>query len=339
MQRTTSPRKRSRKRTSKAPLLFLIGVWGCASGPELVYVDMSAVEPMAVSAAPDARNEHSQEAISSSGEIPALEERSVFIGSDQDKATQALSLYLKTQEQAAESVLKGRREAYLAEVDSLQRDGEELILDEYRAWLDEAFEELHELFLQHAKKIGPLWHDLSWRVGFPDPDPGSITTSSDQFKARTLQEAKELRIGLRAMDGEFRTLVSERLSRIEEERSSRVSAFTAEMDEKRVDALERAQKDADAVTEQAFAILERSALDPEAQLPAVPSVGSAVNSEPAPRWNWPSRDRLAESQDDLRAHLEVFLKVNGFKLAKSPGKARDVTQEFVVWRRNYLAGR
>ena len=332
----------SKKRKSRAglwALLSLTGVCGCASGPELVYVDLSAVEPLSVNVAPSAASGHEPREIGSTGSILALEERRVFIGSAQDKASDALEVYLQTQAEAAESVLNGLRDAYMAEVDSAQRDGEQLILEEYKAWLDTEFDELHAEFVKHAKLTGPLRYELSWKVGFPDPDPGSLATSTDEIEMRKLESVKGVRERLNALDSTFRSLVAERLGRLEREQESKMRALEAEMNGERAAALQRAQKEADAVTAQAFAILQRSALDPEAQLPAVPSVESAVNSELATRWTWQTSDPPSESQEQLRAQLAVYLRVHGFQLTEQHGEGRDVTQEFVVWRRIYLAGR
>ena len=317
----------------------MIGVCGCASDPEFVYVDLDAVELRTVSSAPQTESGFVSQEIASSVTIDALDERSVFIGSSQDKAEEALRYYLETQEVAAAAVLKDLQEAYLAQVDTLQKEGEESLAVEYRLWLDSAFEELHTEFEVHADEVGKLWRSLSWRVGFPDPDPRSLAKSSDFTRSRQLAEAKELREDIRQRDTSFRDLVSEKIGLIQAERDRKLGQYRSEMDTQRIIELDRAKKEADAFTEQAFAILERSALDPEAQLPAVPRADSAVNSAPAPRWDWQKPTLPKETRDDLRTQLEIFLKVNGFKLADSREGAKDVTQEFVAWRRNYLAGR
>ncbi len=344
MQRTTSPRQRRRKRTSSAlaaKLAPVCGSVGCASDPSRVYVDLNAVQMMAVEPQRTSWAERTSEGFESSQSIPGLEARSLFIGSAEDRAAEALAVYVETQRAAIAAVLERLRASYLAEVDREEQRGLDQISADYEVWLDDAVESLHDLFLDHVDDTAELRYRLAWMVGLPDPDPESrhAPLTADKAAQKAFDEESEIRSRLKEMDAEYKRAVSERFEGLAAQRERITAEFAASLDGRRQEARAAAQREAEAVTQEALAAMERTALDPEARLPGVPGAASAVNSDPVSVAPWRAGDRRAESEDDIRAQLDVFLKVHGYRLTDSPARGRQKTQEFIVWRRNYLAGR
>ncbi|MCH8979110.1 MAG: hypothetical protein IH945_07695 [Armatimonadetes bacterium] len=314
---------------------------GCASDPSLVYVDLNAVPRMAVEPQGTGWAARTSEGFESSQSIPGLEARSLFIGSAEDRAAEALAVYAETQRAAIEGVLVRLRASYLAEVDREEQRGLDQIGAEYEVWLDEAVEDLHDLFLDHVGETAELRYRLAWMVGLPDPDPESRNRplTADKAARRAFDERRAMRDRLKEMDAEYKKAVRERFDGLATERARRTAELAASLEGRRQEARAAAQREAEAVTQEALAAMERTALDPEAQLPGVLGAASAVNSDPVSVAPWRAGDRRAESVDDLRAQLDVFLKVNGYRLTDSPTRGRQKTQEFIAWRRNYLAGR
>ena len=306
-----------------------------------MYVDLNAVELMSVEPQRTSWADQTSEGFESSRSIEDLEARSLFIGSAEDRAAEALAVYVETQSQAIEGVLVRLRAIYLAEVGREEQRGLDKIGEDYEVWLDEAVEDLHELFLEHVAETAELRYRLAWRVGIPDPDPDSrrVPLTGDKAATKAFEEERDMRLRLKELDAEFDAAVGNQFDRLAAERARRVSELSDSLDGRRQEALAAAQREAEAVTQEALAAMERTALDPEAQLPGVLGANSAVNSDPVSVEPWRSGDRRAESEDDVRAQLEVFLKVHGYRLTDSPSRGRQKTQEFIAWRRNYLAGR
>lgn len=344
MQQITSPRQLRRKRTSSfLAIAFAVGLGagGCASDPSLVYVDLNAVQRMAVEPQATPWASSSSEGFESFQSIARLDERSLFIGSAEDRATEALAVYTETQRVAIEAVLERLQASYLAEVNREQQRGTEQIGADYEVWLDEAVEDLHDLFLNHVQETAVLRYRLAWRVGLPDPDPESRNPplNADESAVKAFNEVRDMRLRLKEMDAEFKMAVKERFDGLAAERTRRAADLAISLEGRRKEAQDAARREAEAVTQEALAAMERTALDPEAELPGVPGALSAVNSDPVSVEPWRAGVRRAESAEDVRAQLEVYLKVHGYRLTDNPGRGRQRTQDFIAWRRNYLAGR
>ena len=339
MQLTTLRLTWSKKRTSKGLLLALVGVWGCAPGPELVYVDVGQAtlhSALSIDGAPALFSEGSAH----TAEIPDLSGQDLYIGSAEQRAIEALELFRRAQQRATEAVFERLKNAYMTEA-ALFESSEASSLDaEYAAWLDEAMAELHETFVLQAELVEPLRYRLTKIVGFPDPDPGSVKVplATNEKATRNFEAARDLRQQIAALDAAYKKKVEDRLSAIEERRDARLRSIGSQGDVMRAEALRRAHAEADAVSQVALAELERTALDPEARLAAVPGASSSVNSGPLSVLPPPSSGGTVETKADVEAQLEVFLKVHGYRLSRRPAFGRDATQEFLQWRRKYVGG-
>jgi len=342
MQPTISPPTRSRKRTSRALLALasvLVGAWGCVPSPELVYVDLEAAELRAAPSVPGSGG-FSAESFSIHESIADLEGKDLLIGSAEERAVQALDVYRKAQERAAQAVLDRLRAAYLAEVALYESTEAEALRAEYAVWLEAELQALHVIFVAHAEKVEPLRYDLTMLVGFPDPDPNSVKVPL-QSNVRAYQNhlaAKAVRGQIKALGDDFRRAVAGRLDRINLQRAERLRAIGAQGDVMRQDALRRAQAEANAVSETTLPALERTVLDPEAKLPPVAGASSSVNSQAVTVPSAQATDLPAETTEDLESQLQVFLKTFRYRLTRTPALGRNVTQEFVKWRLKYVAG-
>lgn len=320
--------------------MALGGVWGCAPDPALVYVDLDQAAALVV-APVEAQVAVGQEALGSEQAIPDLEQRGLFIGSAAERATEALEIYRQTQEKAAKAVLDRLEKAYALEVDRAERTARAEAAQGYDERLEAMIASLHDVFVDHAEKVGELRYELDRLVGFPDPDPKSLRVprTSDAQATKRFNDAKAVRDAIQALDDQFRTEVQSRVDALSAAHLLRLNQIGVDADADRRLALERAHRDADALAQDALVLLETTALDPNAQLAAVPGAESSVNSGPVAGRPIAKGADTAETREDLEAQLEVFIKVYRYRLSTRPSEGRDVTQEFLQWRRNYMVGR
>ncbi len=340
MQRTTSQQTRSKRRTSKFALIALIGVWGCAPDPDLVYVDLNAAELRSTTTAVSAHG-FSSEAYSLERSVPTIEGTDVFFGSAEQRAVEALNVYRETQRQATQAVLERLKRTFLNEVDLTVKTEKAEVDKLYGEMLTTEVAELYVLFLEHAKMVEPLRFELTQIVGFPDPDPRSLKVpleSNEKAYGRFLK-ARTIREQIIALDATYRAEVVRRMGAIEDLRQARLATIDLQGDAMRAEAVQRAKQEADKVSADALAALEPTALDPDAQLPAVPGASSSVNSGPVSVASPPSLGALRETTNDLEAQLEVFLKTYRYRRTRDASLGRDATREFLEWRRKYTDGR
>ena len=341
MQQTTSRRTRSRKRKSSAVLALAVlsGAWGCSPGPELVYVDVGSVKLMQ-GARPQADGSFRADGYSIQQSIPDLSGQDLMIGSAERRAQEALDVYKKAQEQAAQSVLERLKLAYLEEAKLYEQTEQTALKASYAQWVDSALAELHDLFVAHAEKEEPLRYALVKLVGFPDPDPNSVKVPLPENLAATkrFEAAKAVRAHLEALDKAYDAEVSSRMTEIERRKAQRLGEIAATGTAMRLDAVERARRESEAVAANALAVLEHTALDPEAKLAPVPGASSTVNSGPVSVPPSGQGAAPGETRSDVQAQLQVFLKAYGYRLTTDPRKGRNVTQQFVEWRLKYKVG-
>lgn len=339
MRQTTLQQTRSRKPTSRLAWIALVGVWGCAPDPELVYVDLSSV---VTASAPivEVRPGESAGQDEMTTAIPDMQAQDVYIGSAEERALEALQLFRNAQTRATEAVLQRLKNAYMTEAAVYESSETAALNQEYAAWLDAAMDELHQDFVVHAEQVEPLRYRLTRLVGFPDPDPGSVRVplETNEKAYKNYEAAKALRGQINDLQAKFKATVDAKLGAIEARRDRRIAEIGAETDVLKADAVRRAQAEADAVSQVALTELERTALDPEARLPAVAGAQSSVNSGSAPKPLEGGATSLRESKADVEEQLGVFLKVHGYRLSKTKGKGRDATKEFLDWRRSYTDG-
>jgi hypothetical protein len=318
----------------------LVGVWGCAPDPDLVYVDLDAVELRSTTSTGSAAG-FDVEAYSLDQSVAPLDGTDVYFGSAEERAIQALDVYRKTQRDAAQALLKRLRSAYLNEVALTAKAETDAADEEYAKLLSAEVEALHTVFLEHARKVEPLRFELTQIVGFPDPDPRSLKVplESNEKAYKRFLKARTLREEIIAFDDAFRAETDRRMAFIETARKARLAAIGQRAEARQDEALRRAQQEADKITLDALAALEPTALDPGAQLPAVPGAASSVNSGPVSVAPQPGSAELRETKEDLEAQLKVFLKTYRYHRTRDASLGRDATQEFLVWRRKYTDGR
>lgn len=337
MQQTTLQRTLQKKRASSAFLVLILGVIGCSSDTAKVYVNLSAIPLVKTERVQTDALISSTGAYRSSVELPELEQRDLFIGSAEEKAREALEVYQTAQEQAVKTVLARLEKAYTAEITKTLRDNQRKVDDEFQTWVDSEISSLRSEFDKHAEIVGALRNDLTGLVGFPDPDPRSIRVppSHDKEATERFQKATALRALVKEQESKYKNHVRMRLSALEDRRTALMASLAENSDIDRKVALARAQSEARAVAQQALAVLERTALSPETQLPAVTGAQSSVDSRPVISAPLIDATQMIESQESLREQLVVFLKVMNYRLVDSPKKGRDATSEFLEWRQKY----
>lgn len=337
----TSQRTRSRKRTSRAFLLVLVGVWGCAPDPDLVYVDLSKAE-LRKSGPSVTAFQFDAASYSLVQELPAVPETDVFFGSAEDRAVEALRVYRQTQQEAALAVLERLKKAYLNEVELTVKTETTQADKAFAERLDVVVAEIRAVFMSFADEVEPLRYELTQIVGFPDPDPRSLKVPLEENQAayKRFLRARTLREQIIALEAEYEADVARRLAAVKAMRDQRLAEIGADAQAKRSDAVARAKQEADRVSNDALTALEPTALDPTAQLSAVPGATASVQSSPVSVATRPDQSAvLKETQKDLEDQLEVFLKTYRYRRTPDRTLGRDATQEFLEWRRKFTDGR
>ena len=318
----------------------MLGVCGCAPEPDVVFVDLSAVE-LRASPRTDSSGTFDADPYSVVKAVPDLDGVNVFFGSAEERATETLDLYRETQRQAAEAVLERLKTAYIEEARNRAEADRAVAHREHEERLSSEIDALYGLFVAHAAEIEPLRFELAGIVGFPDPDPRSlkVPAESNQKAYKRFLAARTIRERVIALDKEYKAEVERRMEGIQLRRNALLDSIDSKETAGREEARNRARSEADKVTRDTLDALESSALETEARLPPVTGASSSVNSDPVSVGQAGTAPAKSESRDDLEAQLAVFLKTSGYRLTDSPKGGRDVTQEFLAWRRNYLAGR
>jgi hypothetical protein len=328
MRPTTSPPTLSRLWTASLSLLALAG---CApeTGPEAVQVTVSGPSS-SVDAPPPAVSLDGVAGLAAA--LPGEPGRNVFLGSALGRAESALAEVLVKREAA---LVRARNDMVEAAVAAEQAETRAQLLrlgDERETVSLAALGSLRARFKDHADLVGPLWAELAWRAGLPDPDPESKREPDPRVfgDQADVARSRELRREIGTLDAEFRSAVVEAWESVETWRRTRETALMAEAALREDAARARAEEEAARLSLTARAGLLGSDLDEFVRLEAVEPVAATLPAVSPRAPAWPESPATAWSPTDRAARqAQVFASVQGKRLDP---KGRDLSPEFRVWR-------
>lgn len=205
---------------------------------------------------------------------------------------------------------------------------------------DDAFARIRLIFEAQADPVGLLRFELTALVGFPDPDPDSAAVPPPNHppEARRLARAAAIRSQLRVLASQFRNDASSVLLEVASVVGARRSAMLAQLVERR-DTLEQA------LAREAAAILARGDIatvapevEREASVPAAEGRHVEGSAPPPTDLAWtPAAPKDVQDQR-LRHDLRIWAAQQGVVPTGRRG-ARDATNEFIEWRKNFRSAR
>jgi|GEM_PF-5971660 len=212
---------------------------------------------------------------------------------------------------------------------------------ELRARLRRSLAEFDERLLENAERIirsrapqrGRLLARLAFLAGFPPSRPRKSpipwATALDSEWARETADLKER---IEAWDDETYRLLDRMVEQHHDSRDAVASAVSAQIRQLRESVRERASREVAALLGDGG---QAWLGDLIADNPPPASAGSAVTVEVppmslrSPRFGAP--DQEERPPDALQGRLGIFLRVHGYKQARSPRAGRDATGEFIAW--------
>ena len=209
---------------------------------------------------------------------------------------------------------------------------------DYTVKFKNLYSELRSIFDEHADVVGPKWVRLATVAGFPNkleparksPDPLNIVEVS------YAKEAEILKVAIKKSDADYRRAVSEKIENLRQEFRKENSILMAQSILEEDAAKTEAEKKAREISIGALKDLETSMISEIERLDEVPArivqISHSSQIESVPDSNqtesWSSKDRK-------RDRIDLFVKVNGYRLAKQAPGVRDVTQEFLKWDKSW----
>ncbi len=318
-------------------LIFSLCALGCAHAPERVSLDFAELTSKTPTKPVVASGPSGIQPFHDTIEVPAMPQRTVFLGTGERQAKLALEAAKANQKRAYEEALADFRRTFRAEARIAIRERGKELSAKYEALFDKAYSDLRKLFDAHADRVGPLWVKLSGLAGFPDKKRAkSVPPPESDFLARAdYFEAEKLRSEIAQSDAEYRKEVDAKLEGLRQ----KWRAEKTDLEADRIRALDAAEQNAEAeakrLSEEALKALEQSLIQDTEPLPAVPGARAAVSSPsmaPVPDFT-----HAAEPWDEgsrLRQMAALFAEVKGYRLvAPGPG-VRDATKEFENWQTN-----
>jgi hypothetical protein len=279
---------------------------------------------------------------SSSFSLDAVEARKIEIDASGRKVEDLVDSIEERRRKTLDSIRERLIYSYRQDLERLEDERIQELLGFYYEELDTALSEILSMMEEHGDKVGPLRHRIAWLVGYPDPDPGSRRRPPDgDFEAQVrFDEAARLRAKLSELDDEFRRRADELLASAKDNLRLDLADWGFERAELEVDLIARAEEDALAAVDKAFANTQRSALDPDRLLPSADGASVVVEETSGIDSLRLTPPEPAIEADRARMRLEeqakVFADSNGWSLTSYPDKGRDRTEEFLKWRKELL---
>lgn len=330
--------------------LTFLGLWvlaACAPAPKAVSVDLDAVlasEPWsrptipAIPAPPKPRP----------GIVVTLPGQKAQTLKDPSVGTLSAAEGVEEAQQKAQKSLSRRLAAfYQRESERFANEERKRLGDPYRKAFDTEYPTIRARFDRYANQRGPLLAKLTFRVGFPDPNPENkpLPKVTSPLLQKRLDEAASLRTEIKRLDADYREDVTNLMAHAEGmarvamvELEKRISDYMDMMQETaRREAAEEirahpAELGLRLATPQRLNVPatpdQKVIIPPEEAIPAPPQVqsGGVFGA------------KSAERKLLLRRQLEIWLAQNRYALV-TPGPAvRDATHEFMTWRKERQAG-
>lgn len=311
---------------------------GCSPRPVAVWIDLDAVPLPALARAENAPSQPGHEPVLPYPRIQETKARTLYLGSGQGLAKEALQEARANQDKALKQATERLRDAYRAASLATSTSAEAKVRLEFDKKWASLFADLRQSFDSHAKAVGPLWIRLSTLAGFPDD--GKVRVMEPGFlQEDPSAEISRLREQIKDLDGEYRRLVASKIESLKQEFRAAQTELLAEKIKGLDEADERARLTAETMVSTIIDDLHTSLIKDMAKLPALKPVSIQVEpvklkplrqpeDEGAP---WTTKQRLADQ-------AQLFAQSRGYVLSTKRNSDIDKTKEFLEWQR-HVTGR
>jgi len=315
----------------------------CTPRPKLVYVDIDKAATVASMMPIEAEPPLAPPARigAKAAEIPPMPKRVVSFPVTGDPLQQAREIVAKSERDAVREIAQRLSKTYMAEIDNLFQERKRTLDPLRREQFDSLFDEIRRRFSDYARKRGPLLVALAARVGWPDPDPGSLIEpdSSNPRRLAAFQAAKSLREQIRDLDSRYDKDIADLFAQHKGTVDQAMAELMLEIEDLRAKKLEQAEAEArkqvETVRDQIHSLVVG---DPSVKLDSVPRKVVAFPSASPSVPNFPRRLVPETAVQEAKADLEIWLAQNRYQLGLK-GKAEDATKDFIEWRNKMLNGR
>lgn len=325
---------------------------GCGPTEQSVYVDLNRVrkfpmdgivlaEPDPVRVPPLPQTDTTLPSLPASQVDNLAEKRAQLLDDQQIDLEIALDRY-------SERIAK----SYDALVRQYRLDEDALLATNLDRPLQTFLEKLRTAFVLAAEKRGPLITRWTFLTGEGNvvKDLPPLDEDASLTQKRHRREAEDLAVQITALDKAFRDEVNLLTRTYELNRQKLESDRDARLGKYRGDLIKRGQDLADAlkqeiekrlISQEEIGSLEFEALSAEVVQQVVTRSGvvpkgPSVSATPKAQRNLRLQRELAD--EEIRADLQVWVKLNAYRLANSPVAGRDATDEFRQWRFNRNLG-
>lgn len=255
-------------------------------------------------------------------------------------------------EQLLIGVLKAQREelykgilnelirAQDAEIDRIESAQKQKLDVKKKQEIDKVYGKAHAILVRYSDAYGKALYRLAALEGFPDPDPNSFRrpNPNDKKSTKQFEEAKELRATLKTLDDRFYKDFYALLEQVKQEIKEDLSGLEKSIERLQKEARQKAETEAKALTADQLKGLKVQQVPKLKQLPALLGSEVTISSEQInlkrvePPAAQESKEMLIKQLD---AQVQLWAKLNGYRLSKEPSKSTDKTVEFIKWRNQY----
>lgn len=325
-------------------LALVVALGGCAAPPPpLVFVDLdraAAATPLSQSIGASPQPPDSPGA--SSANLPALGARRLDFSENASRLEKVQLEVRIAQEETIRQLTTELRQAYLKEVDELERSRLGSISNVRRDAFDAAWKRMRSRFAKYADERAPDAIRLAVYAGFPNPgarlDRPLVPWSNAE--KRQLEEGRQLRTKLQALKAEFDADMNQMIAEAGEEVAAALSALRVEMESRRADAERRAREEADRQGLELTRDLE-SVLSGKSEVLLAPRPGVRVGTDAVPPVPLPPKLNTDAAQrpsrETVRSEIRIWAAQHGVRVTEMPG-ATDRTEEFLEWRKQHHPG-
>lgn len=352
MERASNPIAVGVRRGSLAAFALVLGLVGCGPAEQSVYVDLNRVRkvPMDGVVLSDPPSPRLAALPAATDTLPSLPASQV------DNLAEKRAQLLEEQQIDLEIALDRYSERIAKSYDALVRqyrlDEDALLAVELDKPLADFLDRLRKAFVAAAEKRAPLITRWTFLTGEGNivKDLPPLDDSASQIQKRHRKEAEELAVTITAMDKAFReevNLLTRRYEanrqKLENDRDNRLSSYKGDLIKRGQDLANALKSEIEKrlISQEEIGSLEFESLRSE----VVPTV-TRRSGGPGKETKFPAKadsGRDLRLQRDLadaeiRADLQVWVKLNAYRLANSPAEGRDATDEFRQWRFNRNLG-
>ena len=314
---------------------------GCAATPVRVSIrgEALAASPLSTGTSGVSRQIQVPGAAGQRADWPGRESRRLVAPDTRRLLDEALAALRKNRQDAFEAALREfQREAEAALRRQNVQFREELEREQAALWAS-FLDEVRPRFLAHAEQEGPLRTELAARAGMPDPGPVREREGANPFAGpRRQEQIQAIREEIAESEGAFRAFLTQSL----ETYLAALAASDAKRQQAEAEAAGRAQAQALSRTQALLGDEAEPAVEVQrgtADLPARAGAQQAVPAGSARTWQGQSTPLPPESVPLRQAQARLFASERGYTLVPPGPGVRDVTEEFLEWRKERQSGR